>query len=286
LWGSGVAAKKQDVKAAPKRKAAKKPLDKRVLWRMALWAVTAGCALMLAVLTSRTEAGAERLAYVIASLRGQPAPPPFDAEVETRKLATSLGALSAENDRLRSRLSAVERHEHQIEDVTGSLTKQIEAVKAEAEAPRPADTAPVTTTPAVTGSAPVPSPPAAALPGAVPTSAPPVGVQPPSPAKPADPGSSSSAAPKQFGVDVGSALSIQALRARWAEIHAAHPHLFQGLTATAVTRGIPQSDHSELRLVLGPLANSDAAARLCTSLAPYRISCQPIGFDGQHVALQ
>jgi hypothetical protein len=113
-----------------------------------------------------------------------------------------------------------------------------------------------------------------------------MGVQAPPATKPTVPGSSSLAPTKQYAVDIGSAASIQALRARWAEIRAAHPHLFQGLTATVITRGISQSDRSELRLLLGPLPSSDAAARLCTSLAPYRVFCQPTGFDGQHVALQ
>jgi hypothetical protein len=295
LWGSGVAVKKQDVKAAPKRKAAKKPFDKRQLWRMALWAATAACAVLFAVVTSRSEVGSQRLAALIASWGGPPAPPPFDARAETKKLGDALRDLNAENDRLRSRLAAVERHEQQVDNVTGSLTKQIEAVKAETEAPRPAeqpggstpaappDVTGSTTTPMATPSAtPSPSPPASPFPPP-----PPVSVQPPlPPAKPANQPSSSSLAPRQFGVDVGSAVSVSALRARWAEMRAAHPQLLQGLTPTAVTRGLPQSDHSELRLVLGPLPNSDAAARLCAALLPFRLFCQPTGFDGQHVALQ
>jgi SPOR domain len=279
-----VAVKKPDVKAAPRRGAAKKPFDMRQLWRMALWAVTAACTLGLAVLTSRSEPGAERLAAVIALLHGQPAPPPFDAKAETKKLGDALSALNAENDRLRSRLAAVERHEHQIDDVTGSLTKEIEAVKAEAEAPRPADTPPAaTTTPDVTNSVPV------AAPAPQPVTAPPAPPPPPvttAPAPPPAPPSSSSAAPKQYGVDIGSALSIQALRARWSELRAAHPQVFQGLTPTAVQRDVPPPGHPELRLVLGPLPNSDAATRLCASLSPFRLFCQPTGFDGQHVALQ
>jgi SPOR domain len=289
--GGSVAAKKPDVKVAPKRKAAKKPFDVRQLWRMLLWGATAVCALLLAVLASRSEAGAERLAYVIASLRGQSAPPPFDAEVETRKLANAMrgltvenARLSSQNEQLRSRLAAIEHH---VDDVTGSLTKEIEAVKAEAEAPRPADTPPAAAAPGVTGSVPSPAPPSSGTPSPFPAppplpAPPPAGIQALPPAKPVVPGSSSSAAPKQYGVDIGSAVSVQALRTRWAEIRAAHPQLFQGLTPTVM----PQSGRSDLRLVLGPLPNSDAAARLCASLAPFRLNCLPTGFDGQHLALQ
>ncbi|MGA8612448.1 MAG: hypothetical protein WB760_12130 [Xanthobacteraceae bacterium] len=291
-----MAVKKQDAKAAPKRKAAKKPFDFQLLRRTALWGLAALCAIALAVLTSRTEAGAERLAVMLASLRGQSAPPAFDARVETRKVANGLRALSADNEQLRSKLTAVEGHtdaverhmdgvERHMDDVTGSLRKQIEAVKAEAEAPRPADTPPAPATPNVSGTTAAPAPPPTATPP-LPQPAPPARVQTPPPVKPANPGSSSSAAPNQYGVDIGSAVSAQALRARWTEIRAAHPQLFQGLTATVVVRAIPQSDRSELRLVLGALPNSDAATRLCNSLAPYRVFCQPTGFDGQHVALQ
>jgi hypothetical protein len=275
-----VAAKKQEVKALPKRKAPKKPFDVRQLWRLALWSVTACCALGLAMLASRGEPGSERLAALIATLHGQTAPPPFDAKVETKKLADALRGLSAENDMLRSRLAAVENHEQQIDSVTGSLSKQIEVVKAEAEAPRPADTPQAATTPDVTGAVPSAAP--------VPPAPAPSTAQPAPFAQPAPPPSpaSSSAAPKQYGIDIGSAVSIQALRARWIEIQTAHPQTFQGLTPTVVTRDVPQPGRSELRLVLGPLPNPDAAAKLCASLLPYRISCQPTGFDGQHVALQ
>jgi hypothetical protein len=292
LWGSSVAVKKQDVKAAPRRKAAKKPFDKRQLWRMALWAVTAGCAVLLAVVTSRSEVGSQRLAALIASWGGPPAPPPFDAKAETKKLGDALRDLGAESERLRSRLTAVERHEQQVDNVTGSLAKQIEAVKAEAEAPRPADNPPVSTPAATPGA---PSSAAPAMPSTTPSPFPPssgltpppaTGVQPPPPPKPAGAPSSSLTPTKQYGVDVGTAVSVAALRARWAEMRTSHPQLLQGLTPTAVTRGIPQSDRSELRLVLGPLPNSDAAARLCASLLPYRLFCQPTGFDGQQVALQ
>jgi hypothetical protein len=283
-----VAVKKPNPKAAPKRrKAAKKPFDFQLLRRMALWSIAAFCALLLAVLTSQSEAGAERLAAVMASLRGQEATPPFDVRVEFRKLADALRGLSSDNQQLRSRLTAAERH---MDDVTGALKKQIEAVKAEAEAPRPAETPPAPATPDSSSStaapaSPFPAPPPPRVPSPFPAP-PPMGVQTPPAAKPTVPGSSSLVPTKQYGVDIGSAVSVQALQGRWAEIRAAHPQLFLGLTATAVTRGIAQSNRSELRLVLGPLPNSDAAARLCTSLAPFCLFCQPTGFDDPHVALQ
>jgi hypothetical protein len=287
-----VAAKKQDVKAAPKRrKPAKKPFDFRLLRRMALWSVAAACALMLAVLTSKSEAGAERLAAVLASLRGQSAPPPFDARVETRKLADGLRGLSSDNQQLRSQLTTIQRHMDDVtaslKNVTTSLKKEIDDVKAEAEAPRPAETPSPAAPDAASAAAPPARPPSAA-PSPFPAPPPPSprGVQAPPAAKPTVPGSSSLMPSEQYGVDIGSAVSVQASRARWAQIRAAYPHLFQGLTATVTSREISQSDRTELRLVLGPLPNPDAATRLCASLAPFRVFCQPTGFDGQQLALQ
>lgn len=304
-----MAVKKPDPKAAPKRrKAAKKPFDFLLLRRMALWGVAAVCALLFAVLTSKSEAGAERLAAVLASLRGEQAAPPFDARVETRKLADALRGLNADNGQMRSRLTGVERHMDDVtatlkdvtaslRNVTASLKKEIDDVKAEAETPRPADAPQAPATPDAASSTAVPARPASAAaspfpaPPPIPTPSPfpappPVGVQAPPAVKPTVPGSSSLAPTKEYAVDIGSAVSIQALRARWTEIRTAHPQLFQGLTATVITRGSPQSGRSELRLVLGPLPNSDAAAHLCASLASYRVFCQSTPFDGQHVALQ
>lgn len=92
--------------------------------------------------------------------------------------------------------------------------------------------------------------------------------------------------PMEYGADIGSALSIQALRARWAGIRSAHPQLLDGLAPTVTLRETPQSNRPELRLVVGPLANADAAARLCAALLPYRLYCHPTLFAGQHLALE
>jgi len=49
---------------------------------------------------------------------------------------------------------------------------------------------------------------------------------------------------------------------------------------------LPRSDRIELRLVIGPLASADEAARLCASLADYRVPCRPTNFGSQHLLLQ
>ena len=87
-------------------------------------------------------------------------------------------------------------------------------------------------------------------------------------------------------MDLGSAVSIQTLKARWSRTRSAHPQLFEGLQAVATLKESPRSKRAELRLVVGPLPSPGAAVELCATLASFRVSCQPTNFDGQHLALQ
>jgi hypothetical protein len=90
----------------------------------------------------------------------------------------------------------------------------------------------------------------------------------------------------EYGVDIGSAVSIQALRARWAGIRSAHRELFRGLSPTVTLRESSRLTSPELRLVVGPLSSADAASRLCASLSVYHVDCEPTIFGGQHLALE
>jgi len=90
----------------------------------------------------------------------------------------------------------------------------------------------------------------------------------------------------EYGADIGTAVSIQALRARWAGIRSAHPQLFGGLVPTVSLSEQPPSSHPELRLVVGPFASAETAAQLCTSLQRFHQYCQPTIFAGQHLALE
>jgi hypothetical protein len=271
---------KQPVKAVPRPVAAKKPFTMRHLWRMTLWAGTATGALLVAVLTTRSEVGTERVASAFPSLRGsdraQMAARSIDTQqAETRRLAAAVHNLAAENNQLQSRLTAVEQN---MSDITGSVSRQIAAVKAETKNPWPADAtaAPIsaadivsTVTPTAGFGAPLPSPPQTSPPQ-------PASAQAPAPAVTAP----------EYAIDIGGALSIQALRARWLGIRSAHPQLFEGLIPTVALREVAKSKRVELRLVVGPLANAEAAARLCAALVPFRLYCQPASFGSQHIALE
>jgi hypothetical protein len=242
-----------------KRPTAAVPVTMHGLWRLVVWGSTAATALLIAVLSSRGVVGSQRAAVAASTLGNgtvaivQPVqtPPPavaraIDAQAaETKKLAEAVRDLSADNDELKSRLAVVE---HSVDDVTGSIARQ---AKATAAPPWPENGPPVLTTPAAI---------AAVLAPALPL-------------------------PMEYGVDIGSAVSIQALRARWAGIRSAHPQLFDGLAPTIALSETPQSNRPELRLVIGPLPSAGAAAKLCSTLERFRLTCQPTIFAGRHLAL-
>ena len=245
-------------KADLKRPTAAVPVTMHGLWRLVVWGSTAATALLIAVLSSRGVVGSQRAAVAASTIGGatvavvQPAPTPqqpaaraFDAQAETKKLADAVRDLTADNDELKSRLAVVE---HSVDDVTGSIARQ---AKATAAPPWPDSGPPVPATPAAIAAVVAP-----ALP-----------------------------LPMEYGVDIGSAVSIQALRARWAGIRSAHPQLFDGLAPTVSLSETPQSNRPELRLVVGPIASADAAAKLCTTLGRFRLACQPTIFAGRHLAL-
>ena len=245
-------------KADLKRAAPRVPVTMHGLWRLVVWGSTAATALLIAVLSSRGVVGSQRAAVAASTLGGgtvaivQPVQTPpqtaahsFDAQAETKKLADAVRDLTADNDELKSRLALVE---HSVDDVTGSIAQQ---AKAAAAPPWPDNGPPVPATPAAIAAVVAP-----ALP-----------------------------LPMEYGVDIGSAVSIQALRARWAGIRSAHPQLFDGLAPTISLSEMPPSNRPELRLVVGPLASADAAAKLCTTLERFRLTCQPTIFAGRHLAL-
>ena len=246
-------------KADLKRPAAAVPVTMHGLWRLVVWGSTAATALLIAVLSSRGVVGSQRAAVAASTLGGatvavvqplQPAPTPQQPAARSFDAQAETKKLA---DAVRD-LSADNDElksrlavvEHSVDDVTGSIERQ-----AKATPPWPDSGPPVPATPAAI---------AAVIAPALPL-------------------------PMEYGVDIGSAVSIQALRARWAGIRSAHPQLFDGLAPTVSLSETPQSNRPELRLVVGPIASADAAAKLCSTLGRFRLTCQPTIFAGRHLAL-
>jgi hypothetical protein len=257
----------ENVRLSPadiKKKAVTVPITMESLWRLVTWGATATTALLVAVLASRGVVSSQRAAVAISDLRNgsavqvqtaQVVARPADREPDTKEPDTKqfsdvIARLVADDGEIKARLASVEQN---VTDVTGSIEKQIqEARDKPAPAPPWPDGPPVPATPASIAAVVAP-----ALP-----------------------------LPMEYGVDIGSGLSIQALRARWAGIRSAHLELFRGLTPTVMLRETSRLNNPELRLVIGPLASADAASKLCGSLSAYRLHCEPTIFGGQHLALE
>ncbi|MFZ0777757.1 MAG: hypothetical protein WAM74_14820 [Xanthobacteraceae bacterium] len=247
-----------------KRGATKRVFTMQGLRRLAVWGAAAASAVLVVVLASRSEVAAERFALILHHPKPAAAPV-FDAQAATAQLAEAVQGLKANDEQLQSRLAAVE---HDVDDVTGTITKQIQAAAASRHEDGPSLAA---TALASASIAPVDIPPA------------PASVPAPAMAKiePAAP------PPKTaFGVDIGSGLTLQALRMRWAAIRTAHPQFFESLEPIISVREVPHTNKIELRLVAGPIAQPGAAAQLCAQLAALGLYCQPTIYDGQHLALR
>jgi SPOR domain len=280
----------QFVGARPRSVAARPTFTMRKLERLALWGSAAAAALLVAVIAGRSDLGAQRIAGFLpwihqpsshAAHPKEAAAAPLDTEAVTRQLVQAVRGLSEDRDRLTARLAALE---HSLDDVTGSLTRQIEATRTP---PWPDNAPPAAATRAIIASIVTP-----AVPPVGP--APATGLTPSAPAaSPAPPaavavnaeGTSAAAAPPaEYGVDLGGAHSVEVLHARWAAFRSARPKLFEGLKPLVSRKDTARSKHGEWRLLVGPFPDIDAAAALCASLAVVWPVCTPAAFQGERLA--
>ena len=258
------------------------------LWRLFGWGSAASLALAAVAFTSQTEAGGKRLRLALA-FDGEPAqavaalPRTGESDVETRRLIAQVRELTADRDRLTARIATLE---HSLDDMTGSINRQSEQIAAaRTAAPAPAPSAPAT----------VAAPPPAELPFfmamRMPQAAEPP--QPPQQAEALPPTRVAAATAKEpeaappgkgeFAIDLGGAATIEALRIHWAGLKANYGPLLDGLSPR-VTERAKQPSGVTYRLVVGPLANAEEAARLCARFPPLRTGCHPAKFAGGELA--
>jgi SPOR domain len=88
---------------------------------------------------------------------------------------------------------------------------------------------------------------------------------PPTPARP------------EFGVDVAGARSIEALRAQWAAVKSNFGPMLVGMHPVAAPH---HKGRSRYRLVVGPIPNLAAAARICARITAAGGLCEPTNFAG------
>jgi hypothetical protein len=83
-----------------------------------------------------------------------------------------------------------------------------------------------------------------------------------------------------FGLDVGGATTFDGLRALWNSVRNNTADLFDDLHPMVAVRE-NKSRGVDLRLVVGPIASSEAATQMCATLLAARRFCQMTIFEGQ-----
>jgi hypothetical protein len=259
----------------------------RKAWRLGTWTGITLLSVAAAVIATYTETGSRRLALGEVSTAANPAG--LLAQLETRRLGEAVRALTADRDRLAIRVSALERN---LDDVTGSIQSRPGAERSGGPNPgaSPLPPALVPSAPAQTTRAPVaPSPAAqATAPAQTSNQAPVTAASPRAPALTvtADTAAAASTATRtDFGIDLGTAATVEGLRNLWTAIKGTQAPLLEGLRPVVAVRDGGKPGALELRLVVGPLANAGVAARLCAALADAGLTCAPAVFDGQRLAL-
>ncbi len=268
--------------AEPRRK-----FGLRDLWRSALWGLSAAGAVYVAVYAATTtEIGRNRLQTAVAEVHeillptGVKPVRPLDAR-EGRRLAETVRQLSGDRDRLLDRLASLEQN---VDGITGSIARVEKAA-------RPAEPAPEPELPQTQAPAPVPPeeitssivpPESRADPQPAPQQTP-DGMSQSTPLPPRPPGSSVSRT--EFGLDLGGAATVEALRTAWISAVQRHGTLIEGLRPVVGTRdrGRPGM---EFRLIAGPVPNAATAARLCAAMTAAGAVCAPAVFEGQRLAVR
>jgi hypothetical protein len=209
-------------------------------------------------------------------------------------LTESVRSLAADRDQLLGRIATLERS---LDGVTGSVKRdRIASPPATPPQGASAAAAPVARLemPAASGTeaainpAPPPGAPAQTGPGdvahsAAPDAGTPVAASPSNPARVSAP-AGPLAAPAGLGVDVGGATNYEGLRTLWHSTKNSDPELMEELYPLVAVRENGKTHGAELRLVVGPMADAEAAARLCTALAAAHRYCQPVAFQGQRLS--
>ena len=259
--------------AAPARdwipEARERTFDMRSLRRLAVWGGSASLALLVAVIAGYSDAGSRRAtAQKLAETPSRVA----EIDAETRRLADTVRVLAAERERLAARIDSLERN---VEDMTGSTKRQSEKPSAGGTSSPAAGTA--ASVPAREGAA-------AAEPSTAPAPArqPAGGAEPQTAAR--NPGAGDEPSKAELGIDVGGAANFGALRVLWTSTKGGNPALFEGLYPLVAVRENGRTKAAELRLVVGPLADVEAATRLCAALSATHRSCRPVAFEGQRLA--
>jgi hypothetical protein len=87
----------------------------------------------------------------------------------------------------------------------------------------------------------------------------------------------------EWGIDVGGAINFDSLLTLWSSIKRSNLVPSEEVYPLVAVR----EDNRlgvDLRLIIGPLAGAEAAARLCSTLSAEHRYCQPVAFEGQRLS--
>jgi hypothetical protein len=135
--------------------------DRRMMWRLGTWGVTAVGAVVLAVMANQSQLGWRRDQMASADLSRQADRLQLlskESQNEARRLASAIETLNTDRDRLYSRVTVLEQG---LDSVTGAIAKQTAVQPPQASAAKPQD-APALIGPTAPSVAPVASTPAPA----------------------------------------------------------------------------------------------------------------------------
>jgi hypothetical protein len=261
----------------------------RALWRPTAWGGAAALALAAAVFASQTESGSQRLAAVatadsaVRPVATVKIPPRREQEWEIARLEAQLRTLTSDRDRLAERVAGLE---HNIEDITGSIKRQ--SAQPITPAP-PAAAAPVISPPATTAANPTEKPAPAAPPAMAEAAVPPAAAPEQSAAPAHEPvplppvrvaalPAEATASKPEFGIALATSSNLDVLRLQWGALKANYGPSLAGLRPIAARE--QHGTATYYRLVLGPLPNAAAAAKLCARLTAARAVCHAGKFSG------
>jgi hypothetical protein len=249
-------------------------------WQLPIWLIVTAATVSTAVFFARTEQGAQRLQTVLVNWFA--APPSLTrvarADNDTQRLGATVQQLATDRDSFRVRIEALERNE-----VTGSVRPGTTSAAAAAKTmPWPLVPNAIELSGASDGGA---IRAGAAAPATGTTEQRAERVASTFAASPAEGAAAESAVSRtEFGIDIGGGATVEGLRALWSAAKARHGPLLEGLRPLVAVN--ERGSAMQLRLVVGPLTNAGAAARLCGALSAAGVFCQPALFDGQRLALR
>jgi hypothetical protein len=284
-------------------------LDRHTLWRLGLWGVAAVGALTLGILSGQLPINAQNTQLAASELTGrakQVESTVQENQLEARRLAAAIETLNSDRDRLFSRLSSLEQG---IDVITGSIKKAddkpapvpwpevniapiIESAPQTVLAPASPIAAPIAiATPSeperVTMAVAARSePPPTEAPAASPSVIQAMPIPDPQPIEAnATPAEETAVALAEFGIDIGSANSINGLRALWRGLVKSHKAQLGGLRPLIAVHERKNGLGLQLRLIAGPIKDAADAARVCAVLSDADRDCKTTAFDGQKLSL-